>query len=88
MANKQSSRFRSEVSKDLFRVPISISKKAEGWLVSLSSEMKSTGGYKLPRSYLIRSMLSALMKLDIDITGVKTEAELELRILSAIKKFK
>ena len=81
-------RFRSDVSKDLFRVPISITKEMESWLQEFSNNMKAAGGYKLPKSYVIRSLLDAIMKLRIDAQGVKTEEELVKRILRAIKKYK
>jgi hypothetical protein len=81
-------RFRSEVRKDLFRVPISISKDMESWLQSLSNEMKASGGYKLPKSYILRSLLNAVMELKVDVSGVKTEKELERRFLEAIKNYK
>jgi len=81
-------RFRSEVPRGLFRVPISITKDMEAWLQSLSNEMKSSGGYKLPKSYIIRALLDAAMTLKIDVSGVKDEGELVKRVLSAIKKIK
>lgn len=82
------SRFRSEVPKGLFRVPISITKEMESWLQDLSSRMKSSGGYKLPKSYIIRALLNAARRLDIDISGVKDEHELVKRILDAIRKYR
>ncbi|MDD5409647.1 MAG: hypothetical protein PHC71_06120 [Candidatus Omnitrophica bacterium] len=81
-------RFRSEVQKGLFRVPISITKDMEKWLQNLSNSMKSTGGYKLPKSYIIRALLDAVMHLNIDPTEVKTEEELAKRVLKAIKNYK
>jgi hypothetical protein len=81
-------RFRSEVQKGLFRVPISITKDMEKWLQDLSTSMKSAGGYKLPKSYIIRALLDAVMHLNIDPTQVKTEEELAKRILRAIKNYK
>jgi hypothetical protein len=85
---KAAGRFRSEVRKDLFRVPISISKDMESWLQRLSNEMKASGGYKLPKSYVLRSLLSAVMELKVDVSGVKTEEELEKRFLEAIRNYK
>ncbi|MFC1621430.1 hypothetical protein ACFL2G_03900 [Candidatus Omnitrophota bacterium] len=82
------SRFRSEVPKGLFRVPISITKDMDKWLQELSSKMKSSGGYKLPKSYILRALLDASMNLKIDVSGVKTEEELTQRILKAIKRYK
>lgn len=49
--------------------------------------MKATGGYKLPKSYVIRSMINALMKLKINVSGVKSEKDLEEKIVEAIKKY-
>jgi len=69
-------------------VPISITKGMEAWLQDLSSKMKSSGGYKLPKSYIIRALLDAAMQLDIDVTEIKTEEELVKRILKAIKHFR
>lgn len=81
-------RFRSEVPKGLFRVPIAISKEMDAWLQKLSSDMKASRGYKLPKSYIIRALLDAAMTLDMDVSGVKTEEELARRITMAIKKKK
>lgn len=81
-------RFRSEVPKGLFRVPIAITKDMDAWLQKLSTGMKSSGGYKLPRSYIIRALLDVAMKLDIDVSQVRTEGELKSRILNAMKKYK
>lgn len=85
---KSSGRFRSDVRKDLFRVPISITRDMESWLQELSNRMKASGGYKLPKSYIIRSLLDAARNLKIDVSGVKTEDELKKRILEAIKRHK
>ena len=81
-------RFRSEVPKGLFRVPISITKEMEDWLQDLSNQMKSSGGYKLPKSYVIRALIDAAMNLNIDVSKVKTEEELVKRIKEAIKRHK
>lgn len=59
----------------------------DAWLQDLSSRMKSSGGYKLPKSYIIRALLDAAMHLKIDVSGVKTEKELVERIKKAIKQF-
>ena len=54
--------------------------------------MKSTGGYKLPKSYVIRGLLEAAMEVDnklkIDVAGVKTEDEFTKRMLNATKRYK
>ena len=54
-------RFRSEVPKNLFRVPLSLSKDMEDWLDELRKTMHQSGGYKLPRSYILRGLITAAM---------------------------
>jgi hypothetical protein len=72
----------------MFRVPISITKEMDEWLQNLSRSMKSTGGYKLPKSYILRALLNAAMHLTINVKGVKSEEELAERMVSAIKKYR
>lgn len=84
----QQKKFRSDVEKGLFRVPLTISKEMDRWLGQLSLDMKTSGGYKLPRSYILRALISAVMTLKIDLNGVRNEHELEDRIRKAIKAYK
>jgi hypothetical protein len=88
MTLKKQLRFRSEVKKGLFRIPLTITREMESWLRTLSDEMKATGGYKLPKSYILRSLINAAMKLNIDVSGVKSEADLEKRFEDAIRQYK
>ena len=81
-------RFRSEVKKDLHKVTITISDEALDWFYELSRTMKKERGYKLPRSYIIRALINVCMRLDIEVGGVKTEEELQERIVNAIKRYK
>jgi len=81
-------RFRSDVPKNLFRIPITVTMEMDEWLHKLSSKMKVSDGYKLPKSYIVRSIINAMMNLDIDVDGIKSEEELEKRIIEAIKKHK
>ena len=83
---KDYKRFRSEVEKGLHKVTITISDGALDWFYELSRRMKKNGGYKLPRSYIIRALINVSMKLDIDVKGVKTEKDLEERIIRGCKK--
>jgi hypothetical protein len=82
------SKFRSEVPKGLFRVPVSITKEMDAWLQGMAGNMKASGGYKLPKSYIVRALLNAAMHLKVDVSGVKTEKELADRFLSSIKEFR
>lgn len=88
MEKKQISRFRSDVEKNLLRVPITINRGQDEWLDRLRKGMQQSGGYKLPRSYIIRALLGAAMELNIDVRGIKTEQKLRDKIREAIKKYK
>lgn len=79
-------RFRSEVEKGLFRIPLTISQEMDTWLMDLSSTMKASGGYKLPKSYILRAIIGAAMKLKIDLKGIKDQEELQHRIAEAIRE--
>jgi len=79
-------RFRSEVEKGLHKITVTISDEALDWCYELSKLMKKNGGYKLPRSYIIRALINACMKLDINVKGVKTEKDLEERIIRSYQK--
>ena len=63
-------RFRADVEKNLFRIPILLDKDVNDWLYSLSISMKITGGYKLPKSYIIRSLINAFMRLKINFKNI------------------
>jgi len=84
---KDYKRFRSEVKKGLRKVTITISPECLDWFYELSKTMKKNKGYKLPRSYVIRALIDVCMNLDIKVEGVRTEKDLEERILQAIKKY-
>ena len=84
---KDYKRFRSEVKKDLHKVTITISDEALDWFYELTKMMKKKKGYKLPRSYIIRALINVFMKLDIKVEGVRTEKDLEERILDGIRRY-
>jgi len=81
-------RFRSDVEKNLFRIPLSLDKKTDDWLHNLGISIKLSGGYKLPKSYIIRSLINAFIRLNINFKKVKNEKDLERRISQSLKKFR
>lgn len=80
-------RFRSDIEKNLFRVPIFLDKRTHDWLYNLSILMKINGGYKLPKSYIIRSLVNAFMRLKVNFKDIKSDTDLEKRILQSLRKF-
>lgn len=84
---KRHLRFRSEVEKGLRKITISLPEKDLSWFYELSKAMKESGGYRLPRTYITRSLIRAFTKLDINVDGVKSEEELDRRLPEAIKRW-
>lgn len=81
-------RFKSDIEKNLFRIPIFLDKETDDWLYNLSILMKISGGYKLPKSYIIRSLINAFMRLKVNFKNIKSETDLEKRILQSLRKFR
>ena len=52
----------------------------------LRNDARAAGGYKLPKTMIMRALVRLLMSLDVDPSGVKTEDELLERIGRATKK--
>ena len=82
---KDYKRFRSDVKKGLRKITVTVSDESLEWFHLLSSTMKKNGGYKLPRTYIIRALISVAMSTGVNVQGVRTERQLERRILHAFK---
>ena len=71
---------------EYIRVNLTLPDELDRVLQELGNDARATGGYKLPKTMIMRSLVRLLMALDVDPSGVKTEDELLERILQAIKK--
>ncbi len=71
---------------EYIRVNLTLPDKLDRVLQELGNDARATGGYKLPKTMIMRALVRLLMKLDVDPSGVKTEEELLERILQATKK--
>jgi hypothetical protein len=76
-----------ERKQDYFRVPITMPSGMVSYLENLGIECKKSGGHKIANTMIVRSAIRLLMDLDLDISGVKSEEELENRIKKAAKKY-
>ncbi|MEW6088496.1 MAG: hypothetical protein AB1498_09370 [bacterium] len=81
-------RFRGNVRKDLIRIPVTITPEIDDWLENLRSTMRRSGGYRLPKSYILRAILDAMMDLKIDVMGIKEEKDLRVRVSEAVAAYK
>jgi len=77
-----------ERKQDYFRVPITMPSSMVAFLENLGIECKRSGGHKIANTMIVRTLVRLLMDLDLDISGVKSEEELESRIKDAAKRYK
>ena len=77
-----------ERKQDYFRVPITMPSGMVAYLENLGIECKKSGGHKIANTMLVRCAIRLLMDMDLDLSKVKTEEELEERIKEAAKKYK
>ena len=80
--------FMVERKQDYFRVPITMPSGMVAYLENLGIECKRSGGHKIANTMIVRCAVRLLMDMDLDISKVKTEEELEERIKKAAKKYK
>ena len=71
---------------EYIRVNLTLPDELDRVLQELGNDSRATGGYKLPKTMIMRALVRLLMTLDIDPAGIKTEDELLERILRATKK--
>ncbi|MFC1717621.1 hypothetical protein ACFL6S_28425 [Candidatus Poribacteria bacterium] len=71
---------------EYIRVNLTLPDELDRVLQELGNDARATGGYKLPKTMIMRALVRLLMKLDVDPSGVRTEDELLERILQATKK--
>ncbi|MBM3709008.1 MAG: hypothetical protein FJW61_01100 [Actinobacteria bacterium] len=58
------------------------------FLENLGIECKKSGGHKIANTEIVRSLIRLLMDMDIDLSRVKTEEELEDRVKEAARRYK
>ncbi|OFW63637.1 MAG: hypothetical protein A2Z35_04835 [Actinobacteria bacterium RBG_19FT_COMBO_36_27] len=76
-----------ERKQDYFRVPITMPSGMVSYLENLGIECKKSGGHKIANTMIVRSAVRLLMDMNLDISGVKSEEELEKRMKEAARKY-
>lgn len=71
---------------NVFRMPVTLPEEVMLYLEKLSLSAKATGGKKLSNTMITRATLKALMDINLDVSGVKTEEELVERVKEAFRK--
>lgn len=67
------------------RVSTFLKKPEIDFLDEISWQVKAGGGYKLPRTKVIRALIAAAMSAMPDLSGVRSEAELKSRLSQTLK---
>jgi hypothetical protein len=76
-----------EKKQDYFRVPITMPSDMVAYLENLGIECKRSGGHKIANTMIVRCAIRLLMDMNLDLSKVKTEEELENRIKKAARKY-
>ena len=76
------------MSGDNCHLSATVPTKSVRYLEWLGLEAKRTGGLRLPKSTIVRALLNTAMRLDIDVSGLDTQSELEARIWEAVERRK
>ena len=67
-----------------FKVHVPMNAELTKWLENLGIDAREQGGFRIPKTAIIKACIRAVMKYDIDLSKVKTEEELVKRIEKAI----
>jgi len=65
---------------------VALNKRQICFLDDISKRSKFSGGRKLSRTSILRAMIRAAEKLDIDVNGVRSEREIKDRIVESFKR--
>lgn len=68
------------------RLNLTLPDELDRMLQEFGSNARAAGGYKIPKTTIIRALVRVLMTLDVDLSGVKTEEDLLRSLLLAIGK--
>ncbi len=71
---------------DYIRLNLTLPDELDRMLQEFGSNARAAGGYKIPKTTIIRSLIRMLMILGVDLSGVKTEEDLLHSLLLATGK--
>jgi len=77
-----------ERKQDYFRVPITMPSDMVAYLENLGIECKKSGGHKIANTMIVRCAIRLLRDMDMDLSKVRSEEELEKRIKKAARKYR
>jgi hypothetical protein len=77
---------RRSTAGDYIRLNLTLPDELDRMLQEFGSDARAAGGYKIPKTTIIRALIRLLMTLEVDLSGVRTEEDLLRSLLLAIGK--
>jgi len=68
------------------RLNLTLPDELDRMLQEFGSDARAAGGYKIPKTMIIRALIRLLMTLEVDLNGVRTEEDLLRSLLLAIRR--
>ena len=68
------------------RLNLTLPDELDRMLQEFGSDARAAGGYKIPKTMIIRALIRLLMTLEVDLNGVRTEEDLLRSLLLSIAK--
>ena len=78
--------YKGEIMKKEKRTSVTLTKKQICFFDEISKNCRFSGGRKLCRTSILRAFITAVKKLDIDVSGITREEDLKRRILESFKR--
>jgi hypothetical protein len=70
----------------VIKLSVFLNREEDSYLESLASTAKFSGGKKLSKTKLIEAMVRAFRKTNLDVRGVKDDAELLRRVIAQLRQ--
>lgn len=76
----------TEAVSSTIKLSVFLNRKEDAYLESLSSTAKFSGGKKISKTRLVENMVKAFSTTDLDVSGVKNDEELLVRLVDQLHK--
>ena len=74
------------VSASMIKLSVFLNREEDGYLESLASTAKFSGGRKISKTKLIEAMVRAFRQSNLDVRGVRTDEEILKRVIAQLRK--
>ena len=86
---RENARKTQEMAKDkFFRINMTLPIELDKVLEDIGIEARSSGGFKIPKTTVVRALIRIAKIIQPDFAGVKTEQEVLERLMEAVKRYK